>query len=283
MLLAVWIAAMRLNLDIKVQEIITKSYRILIILNFTWLIVKLLSALLDRVAQVKAEKNKAANMPVDTKLMPLIKRIIIMTVWAVGIVTALNNVGVSVGALLGALGIGGIAVALAAQDTVKNIIGGITLFADRPFRIGDRIKFDAFDGTVKDIGVRSTRIYTADKRIITIPNFKIMDASIENISDEPRHRVVIKLGLTYDTTPEKMKEAISILKSMPNTIKDIHNKDLSATFSDFGDYALIITYIYFIRKSAPDVMEATSKVNFEILNQFNQAGINFKQRLTINV
>jgi MscS family membrane protein len=274
MLLAIWIAAVHLHWDKKVYEIINKSYHILIVLNLTWLFVRLTTALLDEQARRTAEKNKAANLSVDNKLMPLIKKVVVLAIWAIGIVTALNNAGISVAALLGALGIGGIAVALAAQDTVKNIIGGITLFTDRPFRIGDRIRFDSIDGNVEDIGIRSTKIRTLDKRIITIPNSKIVDASIENVSDEPKHRVVVTLGLSYNTPVEKMKEAIAILKSIPQTVKEVENKDLSAAFSNFGNAALIITYVYFIRKSAPDITEAISKVNFEILSQFKQAGLN---------
>jgi len=275
MLLAIWIAAVRLQWDVKVYAAISKSYHILIVLNFTWLIVRLVAALLDEQARRTAEKHRAANLPVDNKLMPLIKRAIVMVIWAIGIVTALSNAGVSVAALLGTLGIGGIAVALAAQDTVKNIIGGLTLFTDRPFRIGDRIRFDSIDGDVEDIGIRSTKIRTLDKRIITIPNSKVVDASIENMSDELRHRVVITLGLTYDTSVEKMEEAISILKSISQKINDIEQKDVSVSFSNFGDSALMITFVYFIQKSASDITGTKSKVNFEILNQFKKAGLNF--------
>jgi len=273
MLLAIFIATTRLWEGLSF--IISKPYNILIVLNLTWLIVRLVAALLDEMARRTAEKHTAANLPVDNKLMPLIKRTIVMVIWAIGVVTALSNAGVSVAALLGTLGIGGIAMALAAQDTVKNIIGGVTLFTDRPFRIGDRVRFDSIDGTVEDIGIRSTKIRTSDKRIITIPNSKIVDASIENVSDEPNRRVVVTLGLTYDTSAEKMNEAIAILKAIPNTIKDVKHNDLTAYFSDFRDSALTITYIYFIRKSTPDITEAISKVNFEILTQFKQAGLNF--------
>jgi MscS family membrane protein len=274
-LLAIWVSAVRLSLNPHVYEFISKAYRILIVLNFAWFIARIISSLLDEYVRRNAEKNKLANLPADNRLMPLIKRAIVFAIWAIGIVMALNNVGVSVGALLGTLGIGGIAIALAAQDTVKNIISGIILFTDRPFRIGDRIRFDAIDGFVEDIGVRSTIIRTLDMRIITIPNYKIVDASIENVTEEPGRRVVMKLGLTYNTSPDKMKEAISILKSIPYTVKEIGKKNLSATFSDFGDSALIITYIYFINKSTVDIMEAISKVNFEILKQFNQTGLDF--------
>jgi len=214
MLLAIWIAAVRLQWGITVYTIISKSYHILIVLNFTWLFVRLVAALLDEQTRRTAEKNRAANLPVDNKLMPLIKKAIVMTIWAIGIVTALSNANVDVKALLATLGIGGIAVALAAQDTVKNIIGGLTLFTDRPFRIGDKIKFDSIEGNVEDIGIRSTKIRTLNKHIITIPNSKVVDAAIENISDNLPHKVTMTLGLTYDTSVEKMEEAISILKSI---------------------------------------------------------------------
>ena len=139
---------------------------------------------------------------------------------------ALKNAGVDVGTLIASLGIGGLAFALAAQDTIKNIFGGITIFTDRPFRIGDRIKVDGFDGIIEDIGVRSTRLRTLDRCLVTIPNYKIVEASVENVSEEPMRRIVSKLGLTYSTTPEKMKEAIDILKNMPKTVKGIDSKEV---------------------------------------------------------
>jgi len=275
MLLAIWIAATRLHWKVQIYKDISKSYHLLIVLNFTWLIVRLVTALLDEQTRRRAEKNKAANLPADNNLIPLIKKIVVVFIWAMGVVTALNNAGINVSALLTAMGIGGIAVALAAQDTVKNVIGGITLFADRPFKIGDTIHFDSINGSVEDIGIRSTKIRTFDKRIITIPNSKIVDAAIENISGEPHRRVVMNLGLTYNTPAEKMEEAITILKSIPQTVKEVENKELSAVFSSFEASALVINYIYFIRKSAPDIVEVMSKVNFEILRRFNQAGLNF--------
>lgn len=274
-LAAIWIATMRLELGAKVHNVIGSAYQILVVLNITWFVARLVEALLDLSVRKTAEKQKAAKQPVDNKLLPLVKRIISLFIWGIGLVMALNNAGVSVGALLSTLGIGGIAIALAAQDTVKNVIGGVTIFTDRPFRIGDRIQFDSIDGNVLDIGIRSTKIRTLDKRVVTIPNYKVVDAAIVNVTGEPRRRVVLKLGLTYDTTPEKMKEAIDILKSIPSTINEIDSKELSATFSDFSDSALIINFVYFIKKSSPDFMESTSRVNLEILTRFNEKGLSF--------
>ena len=154
------------------------------------------------------------------------------------------------------------------------MFGGITIFTDRPFRIGDRVKVDKYDGFIEDIGMRSTRIRTLEKRLVTIPNFKMVDAPVENISEEPLRRVSMKLGLTYNTTPDKMNEAMAILRDMPNRVADVHEKDIVVAFTDFTDFSLVITFVYFIKKKA-DVMETPSLVNSEILRSFNQANLQF--------
>lgn len=271
-LVAIWVAAKRLELGAPVENLILKSYRVLTVVNITWFVARLANALIEEYLVPKAEQNE--RIILDNHLMSIIRRMALTVIWAIGIVMALNNVGVNVGTLIAGLGIGGLAFALAAQDTIKNIFGGFTIFTDRPFRIGDRIKVDGFDGIVEDIGVRSTRLRTLEKRVVTIPNYKIVEASVENISNEPMRRVLIKLGLTYNTSPEKMEEAISILKDMPKKVKDVDSKDIVAAFTDFTDYALIITFVYFIKKHG-DVMETPSQVNSEILKSFNKAGLQF--------
>jgi len=272
MLLAIWIASNRLILSTRVDQFFSNSYQFLIVLNITWFIVRFVNALIEEYLVPKAEDNSTKYL--DNTLIPIIRRGILGIIWAIGIMMALRNVGVDVGALIAGLGIGGLAFALAAQDTIKNIFGGITIFTDRPFRIGERVKVDGFDGIIEDIGIRSTRLRTLEKRLVTIPNYKIVEASIENISNEPMRRVMMKIGLTYNTAPEKMEEALTILKNMPKTNKQVDSKDLIATFSGFGPYSLDITYIYWVKKTG-DVMEVPSNVNFEILKQFNQAKLNF--------
>jgi MscS family membrane protein len=207
-------------------------------------------------------------------LMSILRRAILAVIWSLGIVMALNNVGVDVGTLIAGLSIGGLAFALAAQDTIKNIYGGFTIFTDRPFRIGDRIKVDGFDGFVENIGIRSTRIRTLEKRVVTIPNFKLVEASVENISEEPMRRILMKLGLTYNTSPDQMSEAMAILRDMPNRVNTISNMDIMVAFTDFTEFSLVLTFIYFIKKEA-DIMETPSQVNTEILRAFNAAGLKF--------
>ena len=210
------------------------------------------------------------------KMMPVVRRTLLVLIWIIGLVTALSNVGVDINALWGTLGIGGIAFALAAQDTVKNIFGAFTIFTDKPFGIGDTINVNGLEGTVVDVGMRSTRILGYDRRITSYPNYKITDASIVNISSEPMRRVMVKLGLTYDTGADKMKEALEILRSLPAKVKDVSRNpsDTTVYFSDYTDSALVVTFFYYIVKQG-DVLKATSDMNLEILNSFSQAGLRF--------
>jgi len=272
-LFAIWIAAKRLELGAQAERAIYLSFRVLTVINVTWFVARLVNALLEEyLAPRAADKNTMKYL--DNHLMSILRRAVLAIIWSIGIIMALNNVGVNVGTLLAGLSIGGLAFALAAQDTIKNIYGGFTIFTDRPFRIGDRIKVDGFDGFVENIGIRSTRLRTLEKRLVTIPNFKLVEASVENISEEPLRRVLIKLGLTYNTTPEKMNEAMAILKDMPNRVSNVETKDIMVAFTDFTDFSLVLTFVYFIRKDA-DVMETPTQVNSEVLRAFNAAGLQF--------
>jgi MscS family membrane protein len=276
MLLAIWLAANRLQLADEVYAMIKKSYDVLVILNITWFFSRFAGVLIEAEPSVAVKKQPVIRQRyiIDPKLYPIFKRTVLIIVWTIGIIMALNNAGIQVAALLSTLGIGGIAFALAAQDTIKNIFGGFTIITNKPFRIGDTVKIDSIEGTVVDIGLRSTRILNYDKRIVTIPNFKVMDSFITNISSEHGRRVVMELGLTYNTSPEKMQEAIQILTDLPTLIAEIKRKDIVASFTDFEESAMVITFIYFVSKSA-DIFQTRSKVNLEILNAFNQAGLSF--------
>lgn len=269
MLLGIWIAIHRLVYPDNFVKTIDNAYRILIVLDITWVFARLIGGLLE----IYLRKDSTGQ---THKMMPIIKRTALVLVWIIGIVMALSNIGVNISALLGTLGIGGIAFALAAQDTVKNIFGAFTIFTDKPFNIGDTIRVDSFEGTVIDVGARSTKIMDYDKRIITFPNYKITDANIINISSEPKRRVVLNLGLTYDTTPKKMKEALDILKAIPGRVENVSSNpsDTTAVFTNYADSALVIMYIYFIEKQG-DILGVTSNMNMEILSSFNKAGLEF--------
>lgn len=269
MLLGIWIAIHRLVYPDHLVKYVDNAYSILIVLDITWVLARLSTSLLLQYWGKRPDGHAL-------KMIPVIRRTILVLVWIIGIVTALSNVGVDINALWGTLGIGGIAFALAAQDTVKNIFGAFTIFTDKPFGIGDTINVNGFEGTVVDVGMRSTRILGYDRRITSYPNYKITDASIVNISSEPMRRAMVKLGLTYDTGADKMKEALDILKGLPAKVQDVSGNpsDITAYFSDYTDSALVITFYYYIEKQG-DILKVTSDMNLAILNAFNKAGLEF--------
>ncbi|SCQ24332.1 Low conductance mechanosensitive channel YnaI [Tannerella forsythia] len=273
-LFAIWISLDRLTLGDTFHKTLKNVYEVLITLNVTWFFARLFTGLLEENLGDKKNDGRKSPFNIDRKLLPVIKRGVLIFVWFIGGMIGLHNIGVTVTTLIGTLGIGGIAFALAAQDTIKNIFGGITIFTDKTFQIGDVISFDQMEGTVVDIGLRSTRLETYDKRIVIIPNYKLIDALITNISSEPARRIVMEIGLTYDTTPEKMQKAVKILRKIPHKVPDVEENGLNVAFANFADSSLVIRFVYFIRKGA-DIFGTRSTVNFEILRSFNEEGLNF--------
>ena len=274
MLFAVWISLGRLNgLGQKFHDVLYKAYEVLVTLNFTWLFARLLSRFIEA-ALTKGEGSAAARLNINSHLLPLIRRGVLIVVWAIGLITALHNIGVTVTTLMGTLGIGGMAFALASQDTIKNIFGGITIFTDQMFQIGDIIRIGDTEGTVVDVGLRSTRLRTYDHRLVILPNSKLIDAVVTNISSEPGRPIVIDLGLTCDTSPEKMRQAMAILSSIDDRVHGVEPGSIIASFVAFADSSLTIRLIYFIRKSA-NILGTQTEVNLDILSQFNAAGLNF--------
>ncbi len=265
-----WFGIERLHLSARIDSISDNVFKIIIVLNIAWFIARFLRSLIQEYLIPISERD---DNNLDEHIISLIQKLLTTIVWVLGIIMALNNAGVDVGALLAGLGIGGLAFALAAQDTVKNIFGGFTIFTDKPFRIGDLISVDEFTGFIEDIGMRSIRLRTFAGRLITIPNYKIVDSNIENITQEPARRIELNLGLTYSTTHERMEEAIAILKDMPNKINLLDEKIL-VFFSSYGDFSLNIKCFYFITKGN-DILETQSVVNLHVLEQFNAKGLDF--------
>ena len=273
MLFAVWISLGRLDLGAKFHHFLHNAYEVLVTLNITWLFARVFARMTELIF-IKSDGSAASRLNINTHIIPLIKRGILIVVWTIGIIMALHNVGVTVTTLMGTLGIGGMAFALASQDTIKNIFGGITIFTDQMFQIGDIIRIGDTEGTVVDVGLRSTRLRTYDNRLVILPNSKLIDAVVTNISSEPGRPIVINLGLTCDTSPEKMREAMDILGGMADRVRGVEPGSITATFIAFADSSLTIRFIYFIRKSA-DIFGTQTEVNLDILSRFNAAGLNF--------
>lgn len=251
------------------ENFVHHIFGFLVIVNVTWLIVRLLDALIEEYVVPLAEKSKS---DLDDQLLPIFRKGMKVIIWSLGIIIGLNNAGYDVGAIIAGLGIGGLAFALAAQDTVKNFFGGIMIFADKPFQIGDRIQIGGIDGTVKEIGIRSTRVQTLAGRIVTVPNSMFSDDAVENVDLEPTRKIVLNLGLTYDMSAEKMERAMAVLKEIAADHKDLIEEDVSVGFNAFGDFSLGIIFIYFIKKES-DILQTQTVMNLDILRRFTAEGL----------
>jgi len=269
-ILGIWYALRTLELTPEVQTIIEKGYYILIIFNVTWLVVRLLDAIIEEYIVPLVEKS---DTDLDDQLLPILRKSIKISLWVLALILALNNAGYNVGALLAGVGIGGLALAMAAHDTVSNIFGGVTVFTDKPFKIKDRIVINGVDGVVENIGVRSTRVRTLAGRIVTIPNSTFTSGIIENVSSEPSRKVVLTIGLAYNTSYEKMQLALETLKDI--NAKNVHTEEaILLSFDAFKEFALNITFVFYVKKSA-DIPTTQTEISLEILRQFNAKGLEF--------
>ena len=245
-------------------------FQVLIIFTAAWLISRFLESLYHEYLVPMVESSET---DLDDQLLPILRTGTKTVVWTLAIVVALDNAGYDVGALLAGLGIGGLALAMAAKDTISNVFGGFTIFTDKPFTLRDRIKVSGYDGVVKEVGLRSTRVETLAGTIVTIPNSTFADTPVENVTLEPSRKVVTKLGLTYETTPERIEEAVGVLREIARSTSGLEDKNIVA-FTEFGDFSLNLTFIYYIQKES-DILGVQSAVNIAILKEFNSRGLEF--------
>lgn len=268
--LGIRFAVETLTLPEKLAGALANGTQFVVVMAIAFGVSRLLDALYESYLVPLADKSESH---LDDQVLPILRRITRFIVLSLGLVIALNNAGYDVAALLAGLGIGGLALAMAAKDTVSNVFGGFTIFTDKPFSIGDRIEVDGFDGTITEVGLRSTRLKTLAGRIVTIPNARFSDAPVENISSEPTRKVVLNLGLTYDTTPENMQLAMDTLKEITEAHDSLDDNTIIA-FNGFGDFAMNILLIYYI-KSGEDILGTQTDINLAILEQFNDKGLEF--------
>ncbi len=269
-IIGIWYALQTLHLTETISTMIGKAYYILIIFDVAWLVARLFDTIIERYVVPFAKETETK---LDDQLLPLLRKSIRASIWIIAILVALNNAGYNVGAIIASLGIGGLAFALAAKDTVANLFGSLTIFLDEPFQIGERISVNGFDGFVEEVGIRSTRLRTLNGRLVTMSNSSIANTSIENISSEPNRKITINLGLTYDTTADQMQHAMDMLEEIIMNDPNLEN-EVSTAFTAFNDFTLNIRLIYYIKKGA-SIAKSQTAVNMEILRRFNEAELEF--------
>ncbi len=212
----------------------------------------------------------------DDQLVPLLRKALKTFVVIVGLMFVLQNLNFNVTALLAGISIGGLAVALAAQDTLKNFFGSVMIFLDKPFQIGDWIVAADIDGDVEEVGFRSTRIRTFADSQIYVPNGKLADMTIDNLGKRDYRRYKTMLGLTYDTPAHQVEAFVKGLEQIvlthPNTRKDYYN----IYFNTFNAYSLdVLFYIFFDVSTWPEELKARQEVNLLILELAKKLDVRF--------
>ena len=196
----------------------------------------------------------------------------------IGVMSILQGWGINVSAFIASLGLVGMAFALAAKDTAANLFGSLVIFTDRPFKIGDWIETPSVEGTVEEIGIRSTRVRTFSQALVSVPNAVIANSAITNWSKMKKRRIKMRLGLTYDTTKEQMNTILNEIKEMLQNHPEIHKDTIMIRFDEFGDSALsIFCYFFTVTTNWSEYLRIKEDVNLKIMEivQKNRASFAF--------
>ena len=192
-------------------------------------------------------RARATESKLDDQVIPLAVRSVKVLVWALGIMFIIQNMGFEIASLLAGVSIGGVAVALAAKDTVENLFGSVLIFLDRPFQIGDWVVVDGdVEGVVEEVGFRSTRVRTFYNSVVTVPNAKVANARVDNMGMRRFRRVKTTLGLTYDTTGDQMDAYVAALKELLETDDAVADSTREVYFGAFSASSLDVTLYFFL-------------------------------------
>lgn len=253
-----------------VAKYLSKGLKLVVAWSITYMAVKAVDVLMRHLR----ERAKEDDRTFDAQLLPVISKALKIFIVLVAVLVTAQNLDFNITGILASLSIGGLALGLAAQDTLANLFGAIAIFADKPFRVGDRIQLDAIDGTVERIGLRSTRIRNLDGHLVAVPNKTVGNATITNISRRPHIRTVLDIGITYDTPPDRIRLALKILEDIyrghPKT------KDVIIGFDKFLDYSLNLRIIHFWDGlDYKEYVKGLQELNLEVKRRFDAERIEF--------
>ena len=238
--------------------------------------VRLVAVVLNQIADMVISTAHLRPRGVDSQLVRLAFRILIIAVIALLLIEAANQLGLPAYSLLTGLGIGGLAVAFAARETLANFLGSLVIMFERPFRVGDWIKVAGQEGNVEDVGFRSTRIRTFYNSVVTIPSSELVNTSIDNMGMRRYRRVRTVIQITYDTPSEKIETFVEgikqILQTHPTTRKDGYH----VVLNDFGAHSLdILLYFFLVAPDWSSELAERQKVLLEIVRLAERLGVRF--------
>ncbi|MAF79757.1 mechanosensitive ion channel protein MscS [bacterium] len=265
--LAFYVGIRFLAVDVTVQKVIDS----LLVIWVVYQVVLAVQILIDYGIKkgVRGGEDKGTKAALGA-----MSRIVKWVLWAVAILFVLSNLGVNVSSVLAGLGIGGIAIALAAQNILGDLFSSFAIYFDKPFMVGDFIVLGKHKGTVEKIGIKTTRLRSLSGEEIVISNKELTSTRIQNFRRMEKRRIAFKIGVIYETSTEK-------LKKIPKIVKEIFNKVETAElnrvhFAQFDDFALTFEIVYYVTSREFEIyMDTQQDVNFALKERFEKEGIEF--------
>ena len=236
-----------------------------------WGLLRAFGAVLDHMHEVAREKQMGV-----AAFMPWIKKTLVAIFVVIGVLITVQSLGFNVSTILSGLGIGGLAFALAAQDTIANLFGSIVVAIDQPFKVGEMVRIGGHTGKVEDIGLRSTKIRLIDRSLVIIPNKLVSSEAIINLSRFTQRRVEQVIGLTYDTTPDQMTAIVEDVKGVILAEAEVEAESVMVFFRDFSASSLDLWIVYATK--GPDLEEGLGlkqRVNLAIMRAVAARGLSF--------
>lgn len=220
----------------------------------------------------KFSENKSYQV---IKFIPILTRLLKFIIFFILIAALLQNHGYSISSLIAGFGITGLAVGFAANATIANIFGSIAVFTDKAYEVGDYIKIGAVEGTVEDINLRSTKIRTLDNALTIIPNSNIANGDIVNVTRAHKRRIFETVGVTYDTSDEKLHRAIEIIEEILSKNSEIYG-DYVVYLDTLADSSINIKINAYVKtNNYVKYLKIKEQVLLEVIRRFREDGIDF--------
>ena len=270
---AVHVAAFILvfNLENFPTNFIGKSYTVLLGLILVWGVYRLV----DVVAHYLDELVSSKDEELKGQFVPLIKKALRIFVVVVGALTVLATIGVNITGLAALLSVGALAISMGAKDSVANLVGTVNILSDRPYKVGDWITVGSdIDGDVEEIGFRSTKIRMFDKTLMTVPNGTLATETIKNWSRMPMRRIKMTIGITYDATPDQIREALKRIETLLKEDEGVDQEYMLVQFTDFGPSSLDVFLYYFSKSTVwKEYLDTRERVNLKIMECLEEMGL----------
>ena len=277
----IWLVALIAGLSIGFQflsfpEAINTSYyslmNILVVLVVAWFFMKLVDGFIKEFLTPLISQT---DSKLDDQLIPVLSKIVKVSIAILALIVIISFFGYDVTALLAGLGIGGLAFAFAAKETISDVFGGFSIFISKPFIVGDFIETGDLVGEVLEVGLRHTRIRNLDKRVVIIPNSKLAGSTIINITSAPQRKCVWHIGVTYDTSLAKLEKAKKIIVDSINAHPECED-DPIVQFEKFADSALQILIIFYTKDNDfKNYVRVKDAIGMQIKRDFEKSKIEF--------